>query len=274
MKLEVLLSCMNQTDMSIVEKSKITGDVLIINQTSRESSEELQTANQHIRMISTTERGLSNSRNMAIQNANDDICLLSDDDETFETNYEKTILDTFQKLPDADVIAFNLTNKKTRLKPVIQRLQYLDTLKIASYQIAFRKDSILKKQILFDPLMGAGSGNGCGEENKFLLDCLRKGLKIYYSPDVIATVQPQASTWFFGYDEHFFYQRGAATRYYMGNFISLLYAAYYLLAKYPLYHKQISLMNAAKALLQGYLKNDISYQKKAGINSGLKLEKS
>lgn len=249
---------MNQTDMSIVEKSKITGDVLIINQTSRESSEELQTADQHIRMISTTERGLSNSRNMAIQNANDDICLLSDDDETFETNYEKTILDTFQKLPDADVIAFNVTNKKTRLKPVIQRLQYLDTLKIASYQIAFRKDSILKNQILFDPLMGAGSGNGCGEENKFLLDCLRKGLKIYYSPDVIATVQPQASTWFFGYDEHFFYQRGATTRYYMGLPLSIIYAFYYVVFKRSLYRNELKTGHALYYILKGIQDNKIA----------------
>ena len=162
MKLEVLLSCMNQQDMSIVEKSNITGNVLIINQTSHAASEELYADAQHIRMLSTTERGLSNSRNMAIQNANGDICLLSDDDETFETNYETIILDTFQKLPDADVIAFNVSNKETRLKPVIQRLRYLDTLKIASYQIAFRRDSIMQNQIMFDPLMGAGSGNGCG----------------------------------------------------------------------------------------------------------------
>lgn len=273
MKLEVLLSCMNQQDMSIVEKSNITGNVLIINQTSHAASEELYADAQHIRMLSTTERGLSNSRNMAIQNANGDICLLSDDDETFETNYETIILDTFQKLPDADVIAFNVSNKETRLKPVIQRLRYLDTLKIASYQIAFRRDSIMQNQIMFDPLMGAGSGNGCGEENKFLIDCLQKGLKIYYSPTVIASVHPQSSTWFFGYDKNFFYQRGAATRYYMGNYLSLMYAFYYLITKYPLYHKEISIWNAAKSLFQGYFKNGISYQKKAGMDSSLKLEK-
>ena len=32
MNLEVLISCMNQNDVSIVEKSRLTGDVLIVNQ--------------------------------------------------------------------------------------------------------------------------------------------------------------------------------------------------------------------------------------------------
>lgn len=268
MKLEVLLSCMNQNDTSIVKKSKITSDILIINQASHSSSEESYSGKQHIRMISTTERGLSNSRNMAIQNANGDICLLSDDDEIFDTNYENTILDAFQKLPDADVIAFHVFNKTTRLKPMIQRLRYLNCLKIASYQIAFRRKSILDKQIKFDPFMGAGSGNGSGEENKFLFDCLKNKLKVYYVPTAIATVQPQASTWFFGYNENFFYQRGTATRYYMGSFFAFLYACYYLLAKYPLYHKEISFWKAMKSLLRGYLKNDIYYQKKNGKSSG------
>lgn len=273
MKLEVLLSCMNQNDISIVKKSKITGDVLIINQTSHASSEELCSSEQHIRMISTTERGLSNSRNMAIQNAKGDICLLSDDDEIFDENYEKTILEAFQKLPDADVIAFHVLNKTTRLKPMIQRLRYLNCLKIASYQIAFRKETILNAQISFDPFMGAGTGNGGGEENKFLFDCLKKGLRIYYIPTAIAAVQPQVSTWFFGYNENFFYQRGTATRYYMGNFFALIYASYYLFAKYPLYHKEISFWKATKSLLRGYLKNDIYYQKKNEKSSGFKLEK-
>lgn len=258
MKLEVLLSCMNQQDMSIVEKSNITGNVLIINQTSHAASEELYADAQHIRMLSTTERGLSNSRNMAIQNANGDICLLSDDDETFETNYETIILDTFQKLPDADVIAFNVSNKETRLKPVIQRLRYLDTLKIASYQIAFRRDSIMQNQIMFDPLMGAGSGNGCGEENKFLIDCLQKGLKIYYSPTVIASVHPQSSTWFFGYDKNFFYQRGAATRYYMGLPLSIIYAFYYVVFKRNLYRNELKAGHALYYILKGIQDNKIA----------------
>ena len=40
MKVEVLVSCMNQRDRELVAKSRITTDVLIINQASEEKAEE------------------------------------------------------------------------------------------------------------------------------------------------------------------------------------------------------------------------------------------
>ena len=65
MELEILLSCMHQEDMSIIEKSRITGDVLIINQTDEEKEVSGKTKHGTARMICTRERGLSRSRNMA-----------------------------------------------------------------------------------------------------------------------------------------------------------------------------------------------------------------
>ncbi len=252
MTLEILLSCMNQTDSSIVTRSGITSDVLIINQCDRCQQEDFSTPSQKIRMISTTDRGLSNSRNMGIEHAAGDICLLCDDDETFLPDYEQSILEAFQRLPNADVIAFKITNQTCRLKNRTHRLSYLDLLKIKSWQIAFRRKSILNSSILFDPCMGAGSGNGAQEENKFLFDCYKAGLNIYYAPREIASVKQASSTWFHGFTEQFFYQRGASTRYFMGDFLSALYAVYYLIAKYPMYRQDISFRSAAKALFHGY----------------------
>lgn len=260
MELEILLSCMNQKDISIIRNSGISGNVLVINQTDQDSSLEEWNGTQHIRMISTTERGLSRSRNMAIQNAIGDICLLSDDDERFVDGYENIITEAFQSLPKADVIAFDVRNKVTRLKPQVQQLKYLNCLKIASYQIAFRRNSVLQKQVFFDPLMGAGSGNGCGEENKFLFDCLRSGLNIYYHPSTIASVDSRSSTWFFGYGRDFFYQRGGATRHMMGAIPSIFYGIYYLIRKRNLYISTISTGQAAAELFRGIRENPIGRQ--------------
>lgn len=264
MKLELLLSCMNQRDLSIVQESHITGDVLIINQSDYTCTEQLEMRQdkQKIRMITTTERGLSRSRNMAIKNAKRDICLLCDDDEMFVEGYEQIIINAFEQLPEADIIAFNIFNKETRLKPKIQKIGYLNSLKIASYQIAFRKKSIIDKNIWFDPFMGAGSGNGCGEENKFLLDCLRRGLKIFYYPIEVATVNSKSSTWFFGYDKKFFYQRGAATRHMMGAIGAVVYGIYYIIRKRNLYRTTISSYEAARELLRGIWENPIQKQMK------------
>lgn len=261
MRLEVLISCMNQTDLSIVEKSQLTGDVLIINQAETDGYVEVNHDNQCVRMITTKARGLSNSRNLAIHLSKGDICLLCDDDEVFETDYESTVLKHFERLSEADIIAFDVTNKKTRLKSDIQRVRWLKSLRLSSVQLAFRRNRVIEKAILFDPNMGAGSGNGCGEENKFLWDCLKKGLRIYYVPQTIASLSSGESTWFSVYNETFFYQRGAATRYMMGAALAFLYGIYYLTAKHSAYKENISLICAASALFKGICDNPI---RKAG----------
>lgn len=261
MKLEILLSCMHQTDLSLVEKNGIYGDVLSINQCNLEEHIERAYDFQKIRMISTTERGLSRSRNEALKNASGDICLLSDDDEVFVDNYEQIILDSYRNLPDADIIAFDVENKITLLGDKICKINYLNSLKLSSCQLSFRKNSILQHNLQFDPYMGAGTGNGCGEENKFLIDCLKKKLKIYYVPKKIAVLDTSKSSWFSGFDEEFFYQRGGATRYMMGLPLSVLYAAYYVVRKKALYCETISPVNAAKKLFQGILENPIKKQK-------------
>ena len=77
MKLEVLLSCMNQDDLTMVELQKIKSNVLIINQTNKNSYLEELSDDQTIRMISTNSIGLSKSRNLALAHATGDIgCLL------------------------------------------------------------------------------------------------------------------------------------------------------------------------------------------------------
>jgi len=260
MKLEILLSCMNQKDFSIVKESCITGDVLLINQANDNSLIENNNDKQSIRMISTTERGLSRSRNMAIRNSNGDICLLSDDDEIFSKNYEKIILDSYLRLQDADIIAFDVANKVTRLSKKTQRIGYFNSLKLSSCQLSFKRASILKHNIWFDPFMGAGTGNGCGEENKFLLDCLKAKMKIYYVPATISVLDTKESSWFSGYDREFFYQRGAATRRMMGLLPSVCYGVYYLLFKRELYTPTISMKNAVMELLHGIIENPIQKQ--------------
>lgn len=261
MDVEVLISCMHQEDTEIVKRSSITTDVLMINQTDHNSFETIQNSTQKIRVFNTTERGLSRSRNMALKHAQGEICLLCDDDEILEPDYEKTILKSFAEISQADIIAFDVENKVTRLKRKVCRIGYLNSLKLSSCQLTFRRKNVLEKGIRFEVNMGAGSGNGCGEENKFLLDCLRAGLKIYYVPIRIATLDTKTSTWFSGFDAKFFYQRGAATRYMLGLWPAVIYGVYYIIAKRKLYRSSISSKEAFRALLIGMRDNNIYRQK-------------
>ena len=81
MTLEILLSCMHQSDEALVHTSKLTGNCVIINQCDQDEYRECRTQNGIARMFFTTQRGLTKSRNMAIEKAIADICMLCDDDE-------------------------------------------------------------------------------------------------------------------------------------------------------------------------------------------------
>ncbi len=261
MTLEILLSCMNQTDDSLISSSKITGDAVIINQCDHTDYTEFKTNNGLAKVFSTTERGLTKSRNMAIEKSTADICLLCDDDEVFVDNYSEIITNTYKKLPFADIVVFKMSNYPPSFKDEITRLKFPKTMKVSSWQISFRRENLLKADVKFDTLLGAGSGNGAEEELKFLLDCQKKGLKIYYVPEVIASVGQTKSTWFKGFNEEFFENRGATTRYILGFFVSSLYAFYYVLTKRSLYKNNISTGRALRFIFKGIFKNRISKQK-------------
>lgn len=257
-KLEVLMSCMYQKDISIVNKSKINSDCIVINQ----CNEEKYIEDDNIRMIFTNERGLSKSRNKALRNAKGDICLLCDDDETFVDNYEEIILSGFEKYQDADIIAYKLVNTTKKIKNKEQKVNYLTALKICSVQIAFKRQSIIANEIFFDENLGAGTPNGAGEETKFLYDALKRGLKIYYIPIEIASVINNAdsknkSQWFNGFKKEFWEKRGASTRYIMGSVLSMVYGVYFLIAKYKSYKHDISFIDASKYLFKGIFENKI-----------------
>lgn len=262
MKLEILLSCMCQNELELVKKSNISGNVVIINQCDRTEYEAYDNRHGLIRVFRTTQRGLTKSRNMAIQKSCGDVCMLCDDDEVFTEHYEKKIIHAYQKLTDADVIIFKMVNRESSFRNKVIRLRFPQTMKVSSWQISFKKESLIKNQIQFDELLGAGTGNGAEEELKFLLDCEKAGLKIYYVPVAIASVEQKKSTWFAGYTEQFFYNRGATTRYILGSFPAFLYAIYYIFTKKRMYSSDISPINALKAVIRGIVENRISQQAK------------
>lgn len=262
LKFNILLSCMHQSDMSLIKASKIKSDTVIINQSDKQKTVCDVIDGNKIKMVYTPERGLSKSRNMAIRNSDADICLLCDDDEIFADGYEQRILKAYEAIPDADVIAVKMVDMPSHFPDKVKRLGTLDLFHISSWQISFRRSSILNSGVWFDELLGAGTGNGAEEELKFLTDCKKAGLKIYYAPVYIATAAQKESTWFSGFSESFFENRGASTRYILGFFFSSLYAFYYILTKKSLYKKDISAPRALKAIFRGILTNKISKQKR------------
>lgn len=260
MKLDILMSCMHQTDDTLIGNSRITGDAVVINQCDREEVRAYATENGRVRFVSTTQRGLTRSRNMAISQSSADVCLLCDDDEVFVEGYEEKILAAYEKLPQADVVIFKMVNRPCPFGDGVRQLRFPQTMHVASWQISFRRESLLGSGVRFDELLGAGSGNGAEEELKFLLDCQRAGLQIWYAPVEIASVAQQESTWFAGFNEKFFYDRGATTRYILGAPLAAVYALYYVAKKKEMYRSQITPAKALGAIFRGMGENRITKQ--------------
>ena len=258
--LQILLSCMHQSDMGIAQKSNIQTDAVIVNQCDIEREDTAtfvgnDGAVHRINMYSTPQRGLSRSRNMALRYAESDLCLIADDDEILEDNAAQLIKRAFEEYPKADVITFRVKGSLNYTKKYAERptrIGYLKAMQTSSVQIAFRRKAITENGIGFDEEMGAGTGHGGGEEIKFLFDCLHKNLKIQYVPHLIATLKTDTpSSWFKGYTPIFFRQQGWATRRYLGLPLTVLYSLYFTLRKRKKYSKQMTFLQALSEMLKG-----------------------
>jgi len=250
---------MNKKEFSIIDKSNLSMvNTLIINQCDKEGY--LFIDEKH-RVINTKTRGLSVSRNLALHNTDADICLLCDDDECFVNDLEKKIINAYHSIPEADLIIFKITDRVDKFGGMKKKLSKLELMRVSSVQISFRVSSVVGK-VDFDQLLGAGTPNGSGEENKFLLDCYSKKMKIYYVPVGIATVEQQESTWFCGYNDNYFYKRGSMTRYVYGFPFAVLYAMYFSLTKKKIYGADSTMWEAFSYILKGIIDNNVGKQKK------------
>ncbi len=246
----------------LVKKSKITGDCVVINQCDDNSYKEFTTEHGTARVFSLKERGLTKSRNAAILRSDADICLLCDDDEVFAPDYREKILRAYEENKTADVIIFKMIDRPPSFEDKIMRLKFPKILKVASWQISFRRESLIKSGVRFDEMLGSGTGNGAEEELKFLSDCIKNNLEIWYVPFEIAKVNESGeSKWFSGFDEKFFENRGATTRYILGFPTAAAYAVFYCVKKLPMYKDNLSFFGALHAVFKGMRENKIKKAK-------------
>lgn len=96
-----------------------------------------------------------------------------------------------------------------------------------------------------------------------MLDCRRKGLKLLYYPDAIATVLPGASNWFHGYDRVYMENFGWSTRRLLGPRVGFVYLLYWLLFKRNIYMSGgLSAYSFMKSISKGFFLKDNSFADK------------
>lgn len=189
--LEILISTMNRKDLSFLEAmfpKHDLGDlkILIINQTN--NSELLQSDFKNIRVINSSEFGLSKSRNLAIENATADIALFADDDVTYLENFETTILEAYQKYPMSALISFQFLNDSGQLNkeyPANEGLISSTKRPLSSVEISVNLKFIREHQIRFNENFGLGTEFPATEEQIFRRQILKKDLKVAFVPQPI-----------------------------------------------------------------------------------------
>ena len=232
MKVQHIISTMNRKDFSFLENLCLKTDAVVVNQNCPEGKQAITLSNgARVRAVSTTEKGLSRSRNKLIENATGDICIIGDDDVEYLDGYLDIIEGAYKKYPDADIIIFHFdTDDKTRTQQKYSKTKKhgrFSRMPWGGVRIAVRLSSIKKANVWFTTLFGGGCVFPSGEDSMWLADAKRKGLTFYVSKETIGKVFFDTSTWFTGYDENFFYGKGAFISAVRKNEFFVVWAYYY-----------------------------------------------
>ena len=209
--IEVLIAAMNQKDAKLYYKLGLKSNAIIANQTDSYWYKEYNIDGNTVKVISTKGRGVGKNRNIALLNASADICVIGDDDLIYADDYPQMVNKAFDELPDADIIVFHIVNLKYPNKRIItkvKRVGYFNFARYGACRVAFKRESILKANIWFSLLYGGGAKYSSGEDTLFLGEAYRRGLKIYTHPGRIADAVQETSSWFNGYNEKFFIDKG------------------------------------------------------------------
>ncbi len=211
MKLQVLVSAVNENVNALAAKMNLETEAVIVNQCDHFAYQEYLHKGRCIRCFSMAERGVGLSRNTALMRAEAEICLFSDEDIVFISGYEKTVLEAFRQNPDADVITFNFKvdpSRATYHNQAKRRIRWYNYGRYPTYAVAARVESLRRANVGFSLLFGGGARYSNGEDSLFLHDCLKKGLHLYADTAQIGEEVYRESTWFKGYNARFFQDRG------------------------------------------------------------------
>lgn len=191
--IEILISTMNRDSLDFLVPMFpflhfSNFSILIVNQT--EKHKILTSTYSNVRVINSFEKGLSKSRNLALENAVGKILVIADDDVIYQEGFISKIMNTYNKFPKAAVINFCAVNSDGNLikkYPLNSKnsLSSFDVFNTSSIEMTVNKAVFDDLSIRFDANFGLGATFGMGEEAVFLFDLKRKQQQLVFEPEVI-----------------------------------------------------------------------------------------
>lgn len=253
MKLQVLVAAVNQEVERLAEKMRLESEAIIVNQCDGFGYSEYMHKGRLIRCFCMAKRGVGLNRNTALMHSDSEICLFSDEDIVFDPGYEEKILSEFEKNKDADLIAFNFRvdpSRATYYNEKSGRIRWYNYGRYPTYAVAAKVEALRRANVCFSLLFGGGARYSNGEDSLFLHDCLKKGLHLYASCVEIGQEVYRESTWFRGYDQKFFTDRGVLYHALYG-IMANLFSLRFLVAHRKEMLREISLLEAYRLMKDG-----------------------
>lgn len=225
MKLQILVSARNQEVHSLAEKMNLQAESILIHQCRENRYEEFEYRGNRIRCYHLAEQGVGLSRNNALLRADGDLCLFADEDIVYTEGAACRVEEAFRAHPEADMLLFNVRvtpERRTYWNTAFHRVRWYNCGRYPAYSFALRTGKMHGHNLTYSLLFGGGAKYANGEDSLFIRDCLRAGLKVYAVPVEIGEEVPRPSTWFFGYDEKFFHDRGVLYHVLYGRLAGLM----------------------------------------------------
>ncbi len=227
-RLQILISAVNKDPDSLIPSMGLESDAVLVNQITDDKAQEavseadIEAYFGDIRALVLTrhEKGVGLSRNTALLHSDREIIQFGDDDIIYEDGYAARIVAEFDAHPEADVLLFNVKaqeGRETYWNRDFARVSWMNYGRYPAYAICARQDKLLKSGVRYSLLFGGGAPYMNGEDTLFLHDCLKAGLNVYRTPVVLGHEKKSESTWFKGYTDKFFFDRGVLYHFLYGN---------------------------------------------------------
>lgn len=224
MTLQTLVAAVNADPVVLIQKMHTEKDVIVVNQCDHIGEETIPLANGVMQVVSMKERGVGLSRNTAIAHASAEILLFSDQDIVYEKGYSEGIMQAFAQHPEADMILFNVgvaKERETYNNVEWKKVHWYNCGRYGAVSFAIRREALDRSGVQYSLLFGGGAKYSAGEDSLFLKQLMDKGIRVYTSPFFIGREDDSESTWFKGYTEKFFFDRGVLYHFLYGHLATL-----------------------------------------------------
>ena len=151
-------------------------------------------------------KGVAKSRNQAIELAQGDYLIFSDDDITFNEFGLRQAIEFLDAHPDVSLLLGQATDESGTLRKsypaTVEKLGSFNSARAATYEMIIRVADVRKLGVRFDEDFGAGAKNYLGDEYIFVVDLIRAGGKAVFAPITLAQhpTESSGSRWGSGQD--------------------------------------------------------------------------